>query len=211
VLRAELISRWRALSSATVHEAAKRTGALPPAIKPLSPDTKLAGMALPVRSPPGDNLWLHRAIYAATPGEVLVVDPGPGVEFGYWGEVMTLAAQQRGILGLVIAGSVRDSQRIIEMRFPVFCAGVCIRGTGKNPEGEGSIGGRIALGDVAVGRGDYILGDADGVVVISANEVEEVIVEAERRNDAELQILARLRRGESTIDIYNLPRETGRS
>jgi 4-hydroxy-4-methyl-2-oxoglutarate aldolase len=202
-----LMPRWSALSSATIHEAAKRTGALPSSIKPLEPNIKLSGLALPVRSPPGDNLWLHRAIYAADAGEVLVVDTGDGVEFGYWGEVMALAAQQRGIAGLVITGGVRDSRRMVDMGFPVFAGAVCIRGTGKDPRGKGSVGHEIAIGGIAVRRGDYVFGDADGVIVISADAVEHVIGDAERRDAQEAEIFARLRAGESTIDIYNLPRE----
>ena len=80
------------LSSATVHEAAGRLGALPSVIKPLSPEMHLATRAFPVRIPPGDNLWLHRAVYAATRGEVLVVDTGGGLEYGYWGEILAEAA-----------------------------------------------------------------------------------------------------------------------
>src|ERR1700716_3302111 len=103
-------------------------------LKPLAPGMRLCGRALPVSSPPGDNLWLHHAIYAAQRGEVLIVDVGTGgTEYGYWGEVMAIASQMRGIAGLIITGGVRDSLRMFELQFPVFSAAVCIRGTGKNP------------------------------------------------------------------------------
>ena len=136
----ELIDRARARSSATLHEAAKKSGALPAAIKPLSPEVCLCGRAYPVGSPSGDNLWLHHAIYAADPGDVLVVDVGADPEFGYWGEAsMALAAQSRGLSGLVINGGVRDAQRLVAMKFPVFAwMANCIRGTSKNPFGKGS-------------------------------------------------------------------------
>lgn len=202
-----LMSRWAALSSATIHEAAKKAGALPASIKPLASDVTVAGFALPVLSPPGDNLWLHRAIDAAMPGEVLVVDTRGGVEFGYWGEVMALAAQQRGIAGLVITGGVRDSRRMVKMGFPVFSVSTCIRGTSKDPNGDGSVGGELSIGGVAVRRGDYVFGDADGVVVIAAERAQEVVEESERRDAQEKEVFARLRTGESTIDIYNLQRE----
>jgi 4-hydroxy-4-methyl-2-oxoglutarate aldolase len=202
-----LISRWSALSSATIHEAAGKVGALPSAIKPLAPEIEVSGLAFPVSSPPGDNLWLHRAIYAAQPGDVLVVDTGGGVEFGYWGEVMAVAAQQRGIAGLVITGGVRDSRKLIAMRFPVFCNAICIRGTAKDPRGQGQIGGEIVVGGTTIRRGDYIFGDADGVVSIPENFAARVIDSAEQRDAQEIDILARLRAGESTIEIYNLPRE----
>jgi 4-hydroxy-4-methyl-2-oxoglutarate aldolase len=202
------MSRWAALSAATIHEAAKKTGALPASIRPLAPSMTVAGPALPIASPAGDNLWLHRAIYAAAPGEVLVIDTGGGIDFGYWGEVMGVAAQARGIAGLVITGGVRDSQRLVNMGFPVFSGSICIRGTGKDPHGRGSVGRAIRIGDVPIRHGDYVFGDCDGVVVIGADRIEEVVNESERRDAQEIDIFARLRAGESTIDIYNLPRES---
>lgn len=191
-------------STATVHEAAGRIGALPASLKPLCPSQKLSGPAFPVKSPPGDNLWLHRAIYRAAPGDVLVVDAGDA-EYGAWGEVMALAAQVRGIAGLVIATGVRDSQRMVEMGFPVFASQIAIRGTGKDPDGAGTLNQPITLGNVTINPGDWVLGDADGVVVIPASRTAEIIDKAEGRDDAEQAIFARLRAGDSTIAIYNLP------
>lgn len=199
------------LSSATLHEAAGKIGALPASIKPLAPTMRACGRALPVQSPPGDNLWLHHAIYAAAPGDVLVIDVGSGVEYGYWGEVMALAAQVRGIAGLVISGGVRDSLRMIEMGFPVFSASVCIRGTGKNPRGQGSIGQSIQLGNVVVNRGDIVFGDADGVVVLPAERASAIAVESRKRDQAELEIFDNLRAGKSTLEIYRLPALENRS
>lgn len=191
-------------STATVHEAAGRVGALPASLKPLSPGQKLSGTAFTVKSPPGDNLWLHRAIYQAQPGDVLVVDAADA-EYGCWGEVMALAAQVRGLAGLVIASGVRDSQRMVEMGFPVFSSVVAIRGTGKDPQGDGALNAPVALGEVTVHPGDWVLGDADGVVVIEAARAAEIIDKAERRDAAEQDIFQRLRSGESTIAIYDLP------
>lgn len=202
-----LAERWRALSSATVHEAAGRTGALPMGIKPLAPHVKVAGPAFPVVSPPGDNLWLHRAIYAASPGDVLIVDVGDGPEFGYWGEVMAVAAQARDLAGLIISGGVRDSQRMVEIGFPVCSAAVAIQGTGKDPDGLGSLGSPVVLGGVTIRHGDFVLGDADGVIVIERERAETVVAESEARDEKEQAIFARLRAGESSIDIYDLLRE----
>lgn len=167
----------------------------------------MAGLALPVASPAGDNLWLHRAIYVAVPGDVLVIDTSGGTDFGYFGEVMAVAAQQRAIAGVVLTGGVRDSQRILKMGFPVFSGAICVRGTDKNPHGKGSVGEPVQIGDVLVRRGDYVFGDCDGVVIVPAHEAKEVVRESQRRDAAEHAIFERLRRGESTIDIYNLPKE----
>lgn len=84
----QLLERARHLSSATVHEAAGKIGALPSTLKSLHPSFIVCGRAFPVQSPPGDNLWLHRALAAAQPGDVLIVSTGGAHEFGYWGEVM---------------------------------------------------------------------------------------------------------------------------
>jgi 4-hydroxy-4-methyl-2-oxoglutarate aldolase len=208
MLSDQLLQRALKLSSAALHEAAGKAGALPSAIKPLSPSMRLCGRALPVRSPPGDNLWLHRAIYRAQPGDVLVIDVGDGREYGYWGEVMTIAAQVRKIAGIVITGGVRDQLQIIRRAFPVCCTTICIRGTSKNPGGEGQIGAPINIGEVTVRHGDLVLGDADGVIVVSALDAERSIQQSEEREAQEQSIFERLRRGETTIDIYHLPQES---
>jgi 4-hydroxy-4-methyl-2-oxoglutarate aldolase len=192
------------LTSATVHEAAGRIGALPSAIKPLDPTMRLAAPAFPVQSPPGDNLWLHRAVCAADPGEVLVVDTGGGLEHGYWGEILAEAAIARGLAGLVIHGGVRDSQRLIEMGWPVFAERLCVRGTVKDPHGGGHLGQRVFIGDVEVARGDLVVGDADGVVVIPAGRADEVRALSAARETAEAAYIDRLRAGDTTLEIYQL-------
>jgi len=201
----ETIARARRRSSATLHEAAGKSGALPSTIKPLSPQVCVCGRAYPVSSPSGDNLWLHHAIYAADPDDVLVIDVGADPEFGYWGEVMAVAAQARGLSGLVINGGVRDGQRLLAMNFPVFARPTCIRGTVKNPLGKGSLGAPITLGAVTIVRGDLVFGDGDGVVVLPAASAASIVEEGERRDAAEEEIFGRLRSGATTLAIYDLP------
>jgi len=205
-LSAETISRAAQSSSASLHEAAGKTGALPASIKPLTPSMRVCGPAYPVLCAGGDNLWLHRAIYAAGAGDVLIVETGPDENYGYWGEIMTLAARHRALAGLVIAGGIRDSLRLIEIGFPIFSSAVCIRGTAKDPQGAGTLGQTIRLGLTPVARGDLVFGDADGVVVVPASRCEQVITTAFTRDREEVEIMARLQDGESTISIYDLPR-----
>jgi len=200
-----LLLRAAGLSSATVHEAAGRIGALPSNIKPVAPHLRVLGPAFPVKSPAGDNLHLHHAIYAARPGDVLVVDCGGGDEFGYWGEVMSVAAHAVGLGGLVISGGVRDSDKLGALGFPVFAGNICIRGTVKDPNGAGSLGKPVRIGDVEIAAGDIVLGDADGVVVVSAPRFEDVLTKSRARDAAELGYFERLRAGETTIEIYSLP------
>lgn len=195
-------------STATVHEAAGRLGALGSAIQPAFDGAQVFGPALPVLCPAGDNLWLHHAIYAAECGEVLVVaiDEPHDVEYGYWGEVMAVAAQARGVGGLVIDGGVRDTTELRDVGFPVFSSAVCIRGTIKDPTATGSIGEPVRLGEVTVQHGDLVIGDADGVVVIPRSRVDEVITASADRVEKEAQIMAQLRAGKTTIDLFDLPR-----
>jgi len=187
---------------ATLHEAAGKIGALPSALKPTSESFQLAGPAITVDSPGGDNLWIHRALYIAQPGDVLVVHVSGVYEHGYWGEIMSTAAQVRGLGGLVIDGCVRDALLLERIGFPVFARGLCIRGTGKDLNGSGRINGPITLGDVTVNPGDLIVGDRDGVVAVPRSRVPAVIEAAIQRTEMEETVLERLQRGESTMSIY---------
>ncbi|WP_322723511.1 RraA family protein [Streptomyces spongiae] len=191
-----------ALSAATLHEAAGRIGALPSSIGPAFAGARIAGPAFPVASPPGDNLWIHRAVYAAEPGDVLVVDVGGGTEFGYWGEILSTAALARGLAGLVINGGVRDRDALAELGLPVFSAGLCIRGTGKDLDGAGSLGTSVRIGEVFVDRGDLVAGDADGVVVVPQADTQAVLKTAAEREDKEAELMRRIRAGERTLDLY---------
>jgi 4-hydroxy-4-methyl-2-oxoglutarate aldolase len=166
---------------------------------------RLAAPAFPVRCPPGDNLWIHRAVYAARAGEVLVVDTGGGFEHGYWGQVLTAAALARGLAGLVIHGDVRDSQRLVELGWPVFAERVCIRGTGKDPAGDGALGQPMGIGDVEIHRGDLIDADADGVVCVAAAHADRVRQLAAEPERAEVGYRERLRASETTLEITSCP------
>jgi 4-hydroxy-4-methyl-2-oxoglutarate aldolase len=191
------------LPTSTIHEGAGRIGALPAAIEPLEAHFRVCGPAVTVHSPAGDNLWLHRAIYLAQPGDVLVVDVEGGYEFGYWGEIMSCAARQCGLAGLVINGCVRDGATLASSDFPVFARGLCMRGTGKDYGARGWINYPTLIEDVVVRAGDLIVGDYDGVVAIPRTLVADVVEKSVAREAKEASILKRLRQGERTLDIYN--------
>lgn len=192
-----------AMPTATLHESYGRRGALPAAIKPIDRRMRVCGPAVTVSTQPGQNLRIHEAMYVAERGDVLVVDVAGGVEYGYWGEIMTVAAQTRGLGGLVITGGVRDSDALIDLGFPVFSACVCIRGTGKDGSGPVSINDPITIGDVTVHAGDLVVGDADGVVVIERARVEDVVVAANKREEHESGLLDMARRGVPTLDFIS--------
>jgi 4-hydroxy-4-methyl-2-oxoglutarate aldolase len=150
----------------------------------------------------GDNLWLHRAIYEAEPGDVIVASVGGEFEWGYWGEIMSSAALARKLGGLVVDGCVRDRDDLERLAFPIFSRGLSVRGTSKDAAAPGSIGQPILIGDVVIAPGDLIRGDADGVVAIPAARLSDALDRAAERERAEREIAARLARGERTLDIY---------
>lgn len=191
-------------SSASLHEAAGRIGALPSHIKPVSTAMRMYGPALPVRCPPGDNLLIHRALEHALPGEILVVDCGPGDEFGYWGEIMATAAITRGVAGLVITGGVRDCHDLIALGLPTFAGRVCIQGTVKDPKGDGAVGEPVRIGATMIRKGDLVVGDRDGVLVLSPEVAAWAVPSARDRDAKEKIIIAQIKAGASTLEVYNL-------
>lgn len=203
---AVLLEHARKLGSATLHEAGGKKGALPSRIKPLRDSWRIAAPVYTVVGPARDNLWLHRAIYAAPVGSVLLHECSGDVEAGYWGGIMASAAIVRKLAGFVTEGGVRDVEELRGLDWPIFAANVCIRGTSKRTDGQGSLGASALFGEIVVKTGDLLVADADGVVVIAAADAERVVAEGVVREKDELNIVARLKRGESTLDIYKLPR-----
>jgi 4-hydroxy-4-methyl-2-oxoglutarate aldolase len=197
-----LVKRAAAFGTATLHEAGGKIGALSPAIKPMHPSFTIAGPAFTVHSPPGDNLWMHRAIAIAKPGDILVVFTEGVYEHGYWGEIMSTAGNAAKLGGLVIDGCVRDGALLGEVGFPVFARGLCIRGTGKDFAARGWINHPLLLGDVTVEAGDLIVGDADGVVAIPRTKIETVVQKSREREDKEAETMRQLKAGQKSIDLY---------
>ncbi|HXC44515.1 MAG TPA: RraA family protein [Candidatus Dormibacteraeota bacterium] len=199
-----LLTRAKRFSSATIVESCPQHLALPFGIKPIVRSMKLCGPAVPVSSPPADNLWLHRAIYRARPGDVLVVHTSGFVEAGYWGEIMTRAAVEKSLGGLVIDGCVRDCEQLAKINFPVFSRGVCIRGTTKNALSPGSVNQTIRVGQVIIAAGDLVVGDADGVAVVPWSSLAKTLDNASAWQQQEKRILRKLQRGATTIQLLNL-------
>jgi 4-hydroxy-4-methyl-2-oxoglutarate aldolase len=196
------LTQLAALGAATVYEANGQRDALDPALKPLDPRTKIAGTAVTVALEPADNWYVHVALLQAGPGDILVVDAKGYTDAGPWGDVLTLAAQQRGLAGLVIDGAVRDSQQIIESGFAVFTRGVCIRKTSKIQPGRVNVD--ITVGGVVIKPGDILVGDADGLVRVQPGDVDTALASAARRQDKEDDMRACILAGESTLDLLGL-------
>lgn len=196
---AEWIERYARLETATVHEASGRHGAMAHDIRPIAAGMRLCGSALTVRCQAADNLTLHAAVASAQPGDVLVADVGQVLEAGHWGEIITVAAQVRGIVGLVINGGVRDVRAVARRGFPVFAPAISMKATVK--ESPGLINHPIICGGVLVRPGDLVLGDDDGVVVVAAERLEEVYRASLAREEREAEVMRRLEQGELTLDV----------
>lgn len=195
-----MILRWGA---ATLHESCPVPNVLPPSLRSAWEGARVVGPAFPVKAAPGDNLALHWALVRAQPGDVIVVDAHDAAN-GHWGEVMAAQAITAGIAGLVIWGGVRDTKRQAELGFPVFSSCITPRGTVK--QWAGTQGLPITIGEVAISLGDLVVGDGDGVVVIPREHVEETLRRAAKREADEIAIIARLKAGATTLDVYGLDR-----
>jgi 4-hydroxy-4-methyl-2-oxoglutarate aldolase len=198
------IERLASLGAATVYEANGQRDALDPALKPLDPRTRIAGRAVTVDLEPADNWFIHVALLEAGEGDILVVDAKGYTDAGPWGDVLTLAAQERGLAALVIDGAVRDSQEIIDSGFPVFTRGVCIRKTTKVQRGRVNV--PVTVGGVLIEPGDILVGDADGLARVRAEDVDSALASAEQRAEKEDKMRAGIRNGASTLELLGLPR-----
>ena len=187
------------LGSATLGESGGEP--MHPRIKAVWPGSRVAGRAYCVTCAPGDNLAVHAAVVEAPAGSVLVVAAEPP-ERGYWGEVLTTAAEARGIAGLVIDGGVRDVEALQAHRFPVFSSTIALRGAQKLAGGE--IGGAATVGGVPVETGDWIVADGDGVTVIARAVFAATIERGRARAEKEAGMFARLKEGATTVELLGL-------
>jgi 4-hydroxy-4-methyl-2-oxoglutarate aldolase len=203
----ELIRQLAEFDAATLYEAAGQRGMVDPAIKPMWLGAKVCGPAVTVSCPPRDNLMLHHAVAMAEPGSVLVATADRYQYAGTWGEVLSVAAQARGIAGLVIDGAVRDIEAITKRRFPVFSRGLAIGGCKK--ERIGTLHEPIDVGGVTVYSGDIVVGTADGVVILEIRSIGQVLQDAIARREREAELFRQLQAGKTTIEILNLPRWNG--
>jgi 4-hydroxy-4-methyl-2-oxoglutarate aldolase len=184
----------------TLYEAAGE-GAFAPGLTALSGDGRVAGPALTVACPPGDNLAIHLGVAQAREGEILVVQTHDW-SYGAWGEVLTVAAIARGVRALVIDGGVRDLDAIRELGFAVFARGTALVGTRKQEPGV--VRGPVTCGGRLVQPGEMIVADLSGLVAIRPERVEEVLAAAAARRDKELETVRRLREGRTTVELMGL-------
>ena len=196
LISSHLVAAFKGLPVANISDCMSRMSGAGPRLRPMHKQGYLAGPALTVRTRPGDNLMIHKALAMAVEGDVIVVDACGDLTNALFGEIMMATAVKRGVAGVVLNGAVRDSEEISESEFPIYAAGVTHRGPYK--DGPGEINVPIALDGMIVHPGDLILGDADGLLCVPIDHAQALLEATHAKMVAEKRTMEHIAAG--TLD-----------
>uniref|UniRef100_UPI0035AF533C RraA family protein n=1 Tax=Hylemonella sp. TaxID=2066020 RepID=UPI0035AF533C len=189
----QVVQAFKGLPVANISDGMSRMSAGGPRLRPMHKSGYLAGPALTVKTRPGDNLLIHKALAMAQPGDVIIVDAGGDLTNSLFGEIMVSMAVKKGVAGVVLNGAIRDAEEIAEGNFPIYAAGVTHRGPYK--DGPGEINVPISIDGMVIHPGDLIVGDADGLLCVPYDEAEAVLAATLKKGEAEKVMLAEIASG----------------
>ncbi len=190
------------LGTATVYEAAGRKGLVDLDLHRIVPGSRAAGPARPILCGQADNLMVHAAIAHANPGDVLVFTMPMPRPVALVGDLLATQAKARGVAGLLVDGSVRDVEELVEIGLPIWARWIRVRGAAKDV--PGTIDEPVIVGGARIAAGDTVVLDADGAAVVAQDRVEEVREAARAREEKERVKRAKLQAGELSYDLDNL-------
>jgi RraA family protein len=189
----ELARKFLDVPVANVSDCMSRMTAGGARLRPMHAGGRMAGPAFTIKTRPGDNLMIHKALELAKPGDVIVVDGGGDLTNALIGEIMLGLAVKRGLAGVVIDGSIRDAAWVRAQNFPVFAAGVTHRGPYK--DGPGEINVNIAIDGMVIEPGDLVIGDDDGLLCVPYAEAQNLYQAANKKQEIEAVMMAQIKDG----------------
>ena len=190
------------LGSATVYEAAGRTGLIDVPLTRIVPGSRAAGPARIARCAAGDNLMVHAVLDRAQPGDVLVLTFPEPEPVALLGELVATQAKVRGAAAVLVDAAVRDIDELAELGLPIWARWVSIRGADK--KAVGSLDVPVTVGSAAIEPGDAIVLDGDGAAVVPKARLDEVLAASRKRAEYETDKRNKLETGALSYDLDGL-------